>query len=962
MELTLWGTPLLPFGESSRPGGPSGGRPERQDLYRRRITIALHYIVPEEKWLPLEGLPDYRVYEHRVYEIITREALEELFGPPREAASGEKTLWDAAPEAEHPPARTLSLVGKEIPRFADTWARLIYTFAGGELYGLLSQNAVFAEDGELSLVLRAYPRIRKGVGSPRAVSALRRRSPGGEWFYSAAGLSRRLRDPYIPLEDKWVRRESLERLGIGPLGHYIGGEKLLPLTLRPPELLLRGGGRLRFLWQGVETPENLWVSSPPGGDVTAPDILFSHLEYLRHWGINGAVLETRREEAFQSLAVWLRKLAERLEGGRVLVLIPEESWNACLTGEFPQREGRGLTVPPGLWEGLSVFDRNFRGIGIAFYEDLLEDLGEEPSPENPGGRINPLRNPGAWDLLFLADFPGSGGLGPGAPLSPAAAAFLRALPRRLTLGLFFGGPDFFQSPEYGVIRGLFALRGGLEKYKSYFFRAAGKTLPLPEPPDSGPPVIRRPPRPFPAEGNGITSGRLILSEKKRFSGLRAGEFLEEQRCFSLPGKMADFAPPEEGGTPAFGKLDEARKNYFFFWRRLVRQGRFPETSPACVTLYARELILLMGGEPMENLSALLGLWEHYRAAFPDMDRVFPPLITGFAVLYSIEDEGFSAILNLPPVLLRAFGKSGGIIADLYLHKKYAEENNALLLEDIEAFFPLPPLGEKSGGALARALNAIDRHLRKFYHRKLFEYFYPPLEREETLHSFDEFKNLGESSYRVRRISFCQHPPLLRFLGDLASYLNQRFALETGSPPGGPPRLERLWRFLVDRELAFPCAAPPPEDLLREPMELSGAMLRRLREESDELRDLLEEEETRGEGESRPPLFFPEEDLRQNPESPKGGENAEDGLGTFLADLEDPQREALTLISLGGKGEELEVLALASGTMPDLLIDRIKRAYMERRGDLLIEILDEGPVITAEYKEELKKWAQGYQKG
>jgi hypothetical protein len=957
MELTLWGTPLLPFDEPPRPGGPAGGppggRPEKQDLYRRRITIALHYIVPEEKWLPLEGLPDYRVYEHRVYEIMTGETLEELFGPPRGSPPGE-----TVPEAEHPPARTLSLVGKEIPRFADTWARLIYTFAGEELYGRLSQNAVFVEDGELSLVLRAYPRMWKGVGSPRAVSALRRRSFGGEWFYSASGLSRRLRDPYIPLEDKWVRRESLERIGIGPLGHYIGGEKLLPLTPRPLELLLRGGGRLRFLWRGVESSENLWVSSPPE-NAAVPDTLFSHLEYLRHWGINGAVLETPGKEVFQSLAVWLRKLAERLEGGRALVLIPKESWNACLAGKFPQREGRGLTVPPGLWEGLSVFDRNFRGIGIAFYEDLLEDLGEEPSPENPGGRINPLRNPGAWDILFLADFPRSGGRGPGAPLDPAAAAFLRDLPRRLTLGLFFGGPDFFQSPEYGVIKGLFALRGGLEKYKRYLFRAAGETLPLPDPPDPGPAVIRRPPRPFPAEGNGITAGRLILSEKKRFSGLRVQEFLEEQRCFSLPGEMADFAPPEERETPAFGKLDEAQKNYFFFWRRLVRRGRFPETSPACIILYARELILLMGGEPMENLSALLGLWEHYRAAFPDMDRIFPPLITGFAVLYSIEDEGFSAILNLPPSLLRVFGKSGGIIADLYLHKRYVEENNAVLLEDIEALFPLPPLGEKS--ALARALNAIDRHLRKFYHRKLFEYFYPPLERDETLYPFGEFKNLGESSYRVRRISFCRHPPLLRFLGDLASYLNQRLAPETGSPPGGPPRLERLWRFLVDRELAFPGAAPPPEDLLREPMELSGTTLRRLREESDELRDLLEEEENRGEGEIRPPLFFPEEDQGRSPEPPRSGENAGDDLGVFLAALEDTLREALMLISLGGKGEELEALARASGTMPELLMDRINSAYMERQGDLLIETLDEEPVITPEYKEELKKWAQGYRK-
>jgi hypothetical protein len=987
MELRLWAAPLLSSDEPAPPPpglrpGPRAG-PEQQDLYRRRIAIALHYIVPEEEWLPLEELPDYRVYGGRVYEIMNGETLEELFGPRRESQGSGAAHGAASPgavsQASFPgagaPARTFSLFGKEIPRFADARARLIYTFADEGLYRLLSQRAVFVEEEELSLILRAYPRIRKGVGTPRALPLLRRSSPGGERLYHAAELSRRFRDPYIPLEDKWVRRESLEKLGIGPLGHYIGGEKLSPLILKPLELLLRGGGRLRFLWQRVETAENpaesLWVSSPPR------DILFSHLEYLRSWGINGGVRGSRRREAFQSLAAWLRKLAERLEGGRVLVLIPRESWNAFFAEEFPQEEGRGLTVPPGLWERPSVFDRDFRGIGIAFYEDLPRGLGEASSPGSLGGRTGP------WDILFLADFPGPPVRDPEAPFSPALAAFLQELPRRLTLGLFFGGPDFFQSPGYGIIKTLFALRGGLEKYEAYLFRDPEKSLALPEPFDLGPAAIRRPPRPFPAEGRGITPGRVVFGEKKRFAGLRVQEFLEEQKCFFLPGKRAPFAPPgdeespSKGGPPSFGGLDEKQKNYFFFWRRLVRQGHYPETARPWILLYAGELILLMGGEPMENFSALLGLWKHYRAPFPDLDRLFPPLITGFAVLYSIEEGAFPLILNLPLEPLRAFGKNSRIMADLYLHRTYAEENNTILLEDMRAFFPLPPLGEQTPEALVRVLNSVDRRLRKFYGRKLFEYFYPPLEREETLYPFREFKNLGESSYRVRWISFCLHPPFLRFLGDLASYLNYRFALEAGSPPGSSPRLEGLWRFLADRELAFPGAAPPPEDLLREPMELSGTLLRRLREESDEVRDLLEEEEGPGEGEIQPSLFPQGEGLWPGLALPSAGEPAakpageESGsppgkgaypsgdLEDFLAALEDIPREALRIISLGKGREELEALARGAGTMVELLIDLINGAYLEKQGDLLIEILDEGPAITAEYKEELKRWAEEY---
>jgi hypothetical protein len=56
--------------------------------------------------------------------------------------------------------------------------------------------------------------------------------------------------------------------------------------------------------------------------------------------------------------------------------------------------------------------------------------------------------------------------------------------------------------------------------------------------------------------------------------------------------------------------------------------------------------------------------------------------------------------------------------------------------------------------------------------------------------------------------------------------------------------------------------------------------------------------------------------------------------------------------------ELENLARKNNTMPELLIDRINSAFLEETGDLLIEIVDEKPIIQSEYRQELLKLLKG----
>ena len=171
------------------------------------VAVILRYgKTPEKEWLPLDGLPNYKLYENRIYEIIPDEVLS-LFRNDRKNSG------------------ILILNNTEIPSFADDHARLIYIFADEHLYRALAQESVFIEPEKLSLVLR-YDTEKEKPGKRICYPAVKYEDK----YYSALALSRHYQEKYLPIKNRWIRRENLERLGIGPLGCYINGKSLAPFT------------------------------------------------------------------------------------------------------------------------------------------------------------------------------------------------------------------------------------------------------------------------------------------------------------------------------------------------------------------------------------------------------------------------------------------------------------------------------------------------------------------------------------------------------------------------------------------------------------------------------------------------------------------------------------------------------------------------------------------------------------
>lgn len=789
---------------------------------------------------------------------------------------------------------------------------------------------------KLSLVWYCVPRIRRGVGEALVFAALKY----GGAYYPARALSRRFGERFIPLGKRWVRRETLESLGLGPLGRFAGGEEVTPQKVKAPDLLSRGGEALEGACTGFEFKDPRWVVSAP------PErILAAHLDFLKGYGISGGVFTRGGEGAAAALGAWLCSLPADLEDGRALVFMGREDYGA----RFCRFLGGGRFT-----EGDALFSPQFRGLGFCFYEDIPQNLG-------------PLK-PQCDILIFIE------------PPDAREAGYIEGLKKiktRLRLGVFTrsGDQDGLGSGARGAkLREFFFLRGALHRLEKQVIRDEEGSLRMPPRYCFRSRRLRRPPVPFAADEEelarqGIAPDAVFISGgarfviQSKFKNLNIPELKEEQEWFPFNGTEASytaFSIRRDSGLD-FNRLEPEQRDYFFWWRGEFRRGNPRKTCPGYIFLYARELILSLGREaPQDNFRELLGLWRIYREEEAELDACLLPWLMDFAVLYRIWDEA------LPGMQPRPGEPALALIRDIFLHKRYIEGDHPLTFSD---FAPLLPpnlrngpfltgsLGPVPEEAAERALRGIDGFLRKTYGERLLEFFYPP--RTEPV-LFPAFKNLygaGTSSYSVEWISFYNHRPLLDFLETLVFYIEYRLKEGLGfKKEGKEPVLDAVWKDIIDRELGFEPGKTPGGGGAGARW-LEPERVARLRGESDEVRELLRiDEEPSGTAavpgcRELPP---PGSDLPPVPKPERGPV-----LADFLAGLDTAPRELLRLLAGNGDGEAktaaLKELAKTALSMPDFLIDGINGQFQEAFEDILIEARDGENRITAEYEKDIREY-------
>jgi hypothetical protein len=587
------------------------------------LSIELRRLRANEDWLPLAGLPRFRLCQNIIYEIIDNETLEQLV----------KT-W-GRPGANNGRAEALfTLRSEDIPRFAETCARLVFQFADQRLKNLLAEEFLFVNVKSLSLILGA------ALGSSWALPLLRCRNR----YYRAEEVSLRMDREYILLENQWARREDIEAIGIYPLGSYAGGEAIEKIRLKPGELLCRGGKRLAGLFSDMEADTSLWLERG-----NRKDMFHAHLEFLASWGLSGGVVHKDRGEQAAFLVSWLKGL----ETESILVLVEKLYLELYLPPFLAQLEAACFGLPHAKQE---------KRRRIAFYEEL--------SPDVPGQRDTA-------DILILVE-------AEEALIHEKTLAQVQSIRAKVVLGVFSGTGELFSGPSAAKARNLF----GVKETELEVFLIRNTSAPLNLPQFTFPPaaIIRAPsicPQTAP-QSKGPFPSPFNFAVEEKFSGLAGPSLYSELGLFKAEGPQSPFIPLRLlKGSLDIERMDAQEKAFFLYWRGEFRRGNILKTSEGYIRVFARELCLFSGGEDeaLENFRGLLRLWETYADIFKNLGDFLPGWLLDFAVLYE-KTESF-----LPLLLPHARNCGDPLLSDMYIYRHFIEENNSIDFYDIKLLIP-----------------------------------------------------------------------------------------------------------------------------------------------------------------------------------------------------------------------------------------------------------------------------------
>lgn len=105
--------------------------------------------------------------------------------------------------------------------------------------------------------------------------------------------------------------------------------------------------------------------------------------------------------------------------------------------------------------------------------------------------------------------------------------------------------------------------------------------------------------------------------------------------YDCPGEKCDFAQ-FYSYMPQYSQLNKAQKNYYFYWRHQIRQGKYIRTDYSYLYLYVYEIINLSDKvEPERGVELLCRLWKEYRKALPRIDMYFSVWVMDYCLVHEL---------------------------------------------------------------------------------------------------------------------------------------------------------------------------------------------------------------------------------------------------------------------------------------------------------------------------------------
>ncbi|WP_059045574.1 TerB N-terminal domain-containing protein [Paenibacillus rubinfantis] len=458
---------------------------------------------------------------------------------------------------------------------------------------------------------------------------------------------------------------------------------------------------------------------------------------------------------------------------------------------------------------------------------------------------------------------------------------------------------------------------------------------------------------------------------------------------------AEFVPFQTY-WPTYDEMQPRQLKWYLFWRGEVRSERYPDTDLSYLFVYLYELIHGVGwSEPAEGYALMERVWQAYRERYPKLDLYVREWLYDLALVFQLEERSAEPMAKLPRNLSME-------LKELEWRRRFTADPLELSWDllmtltdyNVEKSRFYQELGRKDmRNYVPKVISLVDGYLSRSKGIRILELFQP----SETRVSRFLFRSavydhdLYGRTKTVTVLPYSGHPPLRGFLTQLIRLTENQLRELTGFKGKlrgidvGPEIEQLVGRYLgkeFERRKAEEAKARTPK------VKINAAKLRKLQQESNEVRDLLLSEELtlafapeapglpperaaslpgRISDEPLQPTFDfergyeqePEQVLPPSTEERSGSEKNEGGPMTSLseewqelfASLTAPQAQMLTALLQGQSAAERQTIAEQAGSMPELLIDEINELAMERIGDLLVD----GDEVVDDYRAELDEW-------
>lgn len=312
---------------------------------------------------------------------------------------------------------------------------------------------------------------------------------------------------------------------------------------------------------------------------------------------------------------------------------------------------------------------------------------------------------------------------------------------------------------------------------------------------------------------------------------------------------AEFVPFQTY-WPTYDEMQPRQLKWYLFWRGEVRSGRYPDTDLSYVFVYLYELIHGIGwSDPAEGYALMEQVWQGYRQRYPKLDLYVREWLFDLALVFQLEERPTEPMAKLPRNLSME-------LKELEWRRRFTAEpldlSWELLLKlvdyDVEKSRFYQEQGRKDmQNYVPRVISLVDGYLSRSKGIRILE-LYKPKETQIARYLFRSAVYDHELYGRTKPVTvlpYSGHPPLRAFLTQLVRLTENQLRELTGFKGklrgiDVGPEIEQLVRRYLSKEFERQRAE---EAKARAPkVKINTAKLRKLQQESEEVRDMLLSEE------------------------------------------------------------------------------------------------------------------------